>query len=78
MIYIRTKNADVLLRDVGITPRKATRVRKTLILHHTLMKHLGASGKVAGRFAIKTASQTCSARLLAGTLKMQRKVPKSA
>ena len=78
MIYIPTKNADVLLRDIGITQRKAKRVRKTLILHHTLMKHLRASGKVACRFAIKSASKTCSARLLVGTLKMQRKVPKSA
>ena len=73
-----TKNADVLLRDIGITPRKATRVRKTLILHHTLMKDLRTSGKMACRFAIKSVSKTFSARLVAGTLKMQRKVPKSA
>ena len=42
------------------------------------MKHLRASGKAACRFAIKSASKTCSARLLAGTLNMQRMVPKSA
>ena len=76
MIYLPTKN--VLLCDIGITPRKATRVCKTLILHHTLMKHLRASGKVACRFAINSASKTCSARFLVGSLKMQRKVPKSA
>ena len=46
--------------------------------YHTLMKHLRASRKVACRFAIKSASKTCSARPLAGTPKMQRKVPKSA
>ena len=41
--------------------------------------HLRASAKVAYRwFAIKSASKTCSVRLLAGTLKMQRKMPKSA
>jgi len=41
------------------------------------MNHLISSGKVACRFAIKSASKTCSARLLAGTLKMHREVPKS-
>jgi len=71
-------NADVLLYEFGITPRKATRVHKTLILHHPLMKHLRASEKVACMFAMKSACKTCSARPLAGTFKMQRKVPKSA
>jgi len=74
-VSISTKNADVLLRDIMITPRKAKRVRKTLILYQTLMEHLKASGKGSCRFAIKLASHICFARLLAGTLTMQRKVP---
>ncbi|KAI0229812.1 hypothetical protein LSAT2_019780, partial [Lamellibrachia satsuma] len=67
-----------LLRDDELIPSKVTRIRKTLILHNNLNKHLKSSEEVACRKAVKSVCQTCSARLLADTLKVNRKVRKMA
>jgi len=74
--YISTpiKVTDDLLRVEGLSPRKVKTVRKTLILHNTLIKHLKASGKMARLNAMNVVGRTRSARLLAKTLKVHRKV----
>ena len=52
------KQADALLRDAGITPRKGRSVRKTLILHNSLLNDLKTGSKANHKEAIKAAAKT--------------------
>ncbi|KAK6167189.1 hypothetical protein SNE40_021282 [Patella caerulea] len=48
------KKSDELLRANGFSPRKVGGIRKTLILHHSMVKHLEDSGKKACKTAINS------------------------
>ena len=69
------KEADSEMRREGISPRKATTLRRTLILHNSLVKHLKGQKLSEQKKAVSSESRTNSSRLLARLLNISRKRP---
>ena len=69
------KEADSEMRREGISPRKAKKLKRTLILHNSLVKHLKGQKLSEQKKAVSSVSRTNSSRLLARLLNISRKRP---
>ena len=69
------KEADSEMRREGISPRRATKLRRTLILHNSIVKHLKGQKVFEPKKAVSSVSRTNSSRLFAGPLNISRKRP---
>ena len=67
------KEAEKDLREAGISPRKVPSLRRKLIMHNSVLKHLKGQSRVIKKTVLKSASQTSSARLLAKAIHADRR-----
>ena len=67
------KQTDKLLRQAGITPKKARSVRKALLLHHSVLKEMKSVNTTVRSRMLKSAGKTCTMRLLARSIRISRK-----
>lgn len=67
------KEAEALMRSDGFTPRKHSKMRRQLIAQASLIAHTRTLNRKARKDAVRSASQTMSARLLARCLKVGQK-----
>lgn len=72
MLLTPVKDADIMMRKEGVAPEKAKSIRKTLILHNTILKALRKDKATISKRLV-SAARSKTARLLARSLGICRK-----
>ena len=71
------KEADRMLQEEGISPRKVPNLRRKLVMHQSVLKHLKGEKKSVQKKVLKSASRTKSSRLLANAININRRASKA-